>query len=230
MGKRVLQGSLATAGSLLGGLLIGFALGDVVFRLIPGSSIDNVNLGHVAIAAVPALGGCLGGGAAWGLFMGHLAGASGSRRMAVAGMLGFGPITIALALGLGLAEPLVVESVHGQIPIHRIFTLMFAPAAFLIAGISAWALGRGLRDGALARRLLWQVGLAAGLTFLAANLLMEASGWVVGAPRAAERATMLVVLFSGNLAAALVAGGLLGHVLVSRRSAAPQPERVPAQI
>ena len=41
-----------------------------------------------------------------------------------------------------------------------------------------------------------RVGLTAGLAFLAVNLGMEALGWQVGGPGAAERATMLTVTSS----------------------------------
>jgi hypothetical protein len=69
------RGALLTVLTVFGGLLIGLVLGNVVFRLIPGSSITDVKLGHAAIAAIPALGGFLAGGAAWGMQMGRLAGA-----------------------------------------------------------------------------------------------------------------------------------------------------------
>ena len=93
------------------------------------------------------------------------------------------------------------------------FTLLFVPAAFLISAVGAWALGRGLGDRALSWRLFWSAGLTAAVAFLVVNLSLEAAGWVVGAPRAAERATMLVVMFSGNLVAALTAGAVMGHRL-----------------
>lgn len=214
--KTAVRGAFFTILTLFGGLLIGLVAGDVVFRLIPGSSIDNVKLGHAAIAAIPALGGFLAGGAVWGVQMGRLAGAAGARRMAVAGMLGFAPITLILALGLAAAEPFIVESFVREIPIHRIFTFLFVPSAFLIAGVSAYAIGKGLQDNALAVSLLWQVGLAAGVTFLLVNLAMESLGWVVGAPGAAERATMVTVLAFGNMAAALVGGGVMGWLLSAR--------------
>lgn len=215
MKNPILKGAFLTILTLFGGLLIGLVAGDIVFRLIPGSSINNVKLGHAAIAAIPALAGFLAGGAAWGVQMGRLAGASDTRtrRMAVAGMVGFGPITIILAAGLGVGESVIVESIGSQTPIHRIFTLLFVPSAFLIAGASAYAVGRGLRDKALAVSLFWRVGLAAAVTFLLVNLVMESLGWVVGAPGAAERATMITVLAAGNLGAALVGGGVLGLIL-----------------
>ncbi len=217
--------ALLTVLTLFGGLLFGLLAGSLVFELLPGSSFETINPGHVAIAAVPALAGFLAGGAVWGLLMGRAAGADDPGRMAIAGMLGFGPITILLALGLNAAEPLLIRSFDGDLPIHRVFTLLFVPSAFLIAGISAWALGRGLRDHALARALLWRVGLAAAAAFLVINLAMEAAGWVVGGPRAAERLTMLTVLFAGNLGAALLGGAVLGKLFSDRRPGIPQGDR-----
>ncbi len=212
--KPALRGALITLLTLLGGLILGLVAGDAVFHLIPGSSVNNVKLGHAAIAALPALAGFLAGGATWGMQMGRLAGADISRRMAWAGTLGFGPITIALALGLGLAEPMLVKRFAsvGQ-PIHRVFTLLFVPSALLIAGVSAWAIGVGLRDNRLAWSLFWKVGLSAGMAFLAINLIMEAAGWVVGASGALQRATMVTVLALGNIGAALVGGGMMGWIL-----------------
>lgn len=143
---------------------------------------------HMTIAGIPALAGFLLGGAVWGIQMGQLSGAIDTRRLAWAGLLGFGPITLIVAVGLSMAEPPLVANFGPSTGVHRIFTLLFVPSAFLIAGVSAWAIGRGLQDNALAASLFGRVGLSAGLTFLVINLIMEAFGWVVGAPGAAERA------------------------------------------
>lgn len=211
MYKIILRSSIMTVLTLFGGLALGLLAGSVTFELIPGGSVNDVQFGHAAIAALPALAGFFAGGAVWGVQMGRLAGAEDLRRMAWAGLLGFGPVAIILALGLGLAEPALVAYLGraGQ-PVHRAFTLLFVPSAFLIAGVSAWAIGKGLREDALARSLLWQVGLASAATFLVVNLAMESLGWVVGAPGAAERATMLTMLALGNVGAALVVGAVLG--------------------
>lgn len=214
--KPALRGAFLTILTLFGGLLIGLILGDLVFRVIPGHNLENPSPAHMAIAALPALFGFLTGGAAWGYAMGRLAGSSETRRLAVAGLLGFGPITIFLAVGLSVAEPNLVTNFGASTGIHRIFTLLFVPAAFLIAGISAWAIGKGLRDSRLAWSLFWQVGLTAGITFLVVNLVMESLGWVVGAPGAAERATMVTVLALGDILAALTGGAVMGWRLSTK--------------
>jgi MFS family permease len=211
--KSVLKGAFLTVLTLFGGMLLGIILGTVVFESLPGHSVTNPSALHVTLGAVPAVTGLLVGAAFWGVLMGRFSLANGQRQMALAGILGFVPITIVLAFVLFALEGTIARYFGTELPIHRIFTLLFVPAAFLIAGTSAWALGRGLQDPALARRLMWQVGLAAALAFLLVNVVMEATGWIVGAPGAAERATMLVVMFAGNLGAALAGGGLLGFRL-----------------
>lgn len=215
--KTALRGAFLTVATLFGGLLAGLSLGDLVFHLIPGSSLEEVKLGHAAIAAVPALVGFAAGGAAWGVQMGRLAGNTETRRLSIAGMLGFGPVTILLAAGLGLAEPAIVGTMGAQgLPIQRVFTLVFTPSAFIIAGVSAWAIGRAIGDPGLRRSLSWQVGLTAALTFLSVNLTMESLGWVIGAPQAAERATMVTVLALGNISAAISGGAVMGWKLTGK--------------
>lgn len=212
--KFVSRSAIMTVLTLFGGIAVGLFLGELVFHLLPGSSVDHPAPMHMTIGAIPALIGFLAGGAAWGIQMGRLVRATEMRRLAWAGLLGFGPITLALVLGLTLVEPPLVARFGVSTGIHRIFTLLFVPSAFLIAGVSAWAFGRGMRDNTLAFSLFWRVGLAAAGTFLAINLIMEAFGWVVGAPGAGNRATMLTVMGLGNLGAALVGGGVMGRVLM----------------
>ncbi len=212
--KPAFQGALHTFLTLFGGLAIGLISGSLTFEFIPGSNVNDVQLGHAAIAAIPALIGFLTGGAVWGIQMGRLAGMENQPRMAWAGTLGFGPITIVLAVGLGIAEPTLVDYFEqAGYPIHRVFTFLFVPSAFMIAGTSAYAIGKGMKKYSLAQSLFWKIGFAAALTFFIINMIMEAAGWVVGAPGAAERATMLTVLAAGNIGAALLAGSYLGWKL-----------------
>lgn len=211
-----IYGASITVFALFGGIVLGFVLGSVVFDVMSGHSFLNPNPGHMLLAALPALAGFLAGSALWGILMGRLAHAAETRRMAVTGMLGFAPVTLTLALALQVLEPLAVDQFGAQLPIHRLFTFFFVPTVFLIAGVSAFAVGRGLHSPPLARKLFWRVGLAAALAFVVVNLTMELLGWQVGAPDAARRFTMLTVLLAGNLAAAIVGGGVMGALLAQQ--------------
>ena len=215
MAKPFLQGAILTVLTLFGGLAVGFLVGSVIYQAIPGSRIENPLPMHITFAAIPALAGFLAGGAAWGVMIGRIAGATETRRLAWAGMAGFGPVVLIVALFLSVIEPPLLANFGSSTGIHRIFTLVFVPSAFLIAGVSAWAIGRGLRNNSLAVSLFWRVGLAAGVVFLIVNLSMEAAGWVVGAPGAGERATMLTVMGLGNIGAALAGGGVMGRILAN---------------
>ena len=183
---------------------------------------------YALIAAVPTLIALAIGSAAWGRAMARLAGADASRRMAWAGILGFAPITLILAFSLLGLEPIAVERLGARYPIHRLFTILFVPTAFLISAVSAWAIGIGLRDKPLSRSLAWRVGLTGGAAFLLVNMIMESAGWVVGAPGAAERATMITVMSLGNLAAALAGGAVLGLTLGRRAAVARHDVRMAA--
>lgn len=204
-----LRASWITVSRLFGGLFAGLFLGTALFHLLPGSSVESPTAMHSAIAALPALGGFLAGGWLWGTEMGRLAGAADNRRAAWSGLLGFGPVTLVLAVGLSFLEPVLVANYGRVLPIHRLFTVLFVGSAFLIAAVSTWSLGRAIQKPGEALR----TGLTAAGAFLLTNLTMEASGWVVGAPGASERATMLVVMFTSNLVAAVAAGGVLGLTL-----------------
>lgn len=209
----LVSGARATLLSLFGGTIAGVVVGDVVFNLAPGHDLNNPGPIQIAIAAIPALTGFVLGGAWWGILMGRIAHAGDRRRMALAGALGFAPSALAMGLTLSLLEPIAVENLGAQFPIHRLFTFLFVPAVFIVAGVSAGAIGLGVADLRLAFRLLWQVGLAGGLAFLVVNLMMEMLGWQVGAPHAAERATMVTVASAGVLGAAIAGGAVMGRVL-----------------
>ena len=142
--RTMVYGAVVTVSALFGGLLLGLVVGDVIFELMPGHDLQNINPAHVVLAAFPALVGFLAGSAIWGVLMGRLAHADDRRSLAWAGALGFAPITLTLVLTLQVVEPIAVERFGAVLPIHRLFTLLFVPTAFLIAGVSAWAIGMGL--------------------------------------------------------------------------------------
>ena len=217
-GQLMWVGAWKTVATLFGGLLAGLLLGNLVFSVLPGFSVTNPKVQNAVIAAIPTIIVFAVGSAAWGRSMGRLTGVDEPRRMAWAGILGFAPITIVMGFLLFRLEPVALERFGERLPIHRVFTLLFVPTAFIIASVSAWAIGVGLRDKPLSRALAWRVGLTSAAAFLAVNLVMEAAGWVVGAPRAAERATMVTVMSLGNLVAALSGGAVLG-LRLGRRAA-----------
>jgi hypothetical protein len=180
---------------------------------VPGHGISNPSPIATAVSAIPAFMGIFFGSALWGVLMGRLARAGDLWHMALAGGLGFAPIAIGLGILLQVLEPMALREYGDWLPLHRLFSVLFVPTAFTIAGVSAFAIGIGLRNRPLAWQLLWKIGLVAAAAFLVVNLSMEASGWVVGAPRAAERFTMLTVMFVSNLGAALAGGAALGLLL-----------------
>lgn len=218
------RGAAYTALSLVAGMLLGVLVGSVVFETLPGHMGE---LTRSLLAALPALAGLVAGGALWGHLMGTLTGgASPARRVAWAGALSFGPAVIVLGLGLNALEIALVERGLGpDLPIHILFTLLFVPAAFLAAGVSALSLGAAVRGWRFGARLGLETGAVAGGAFLVLNLVMDALGWRVGAPGAAERYTMVTVLMVGSLGAALAGGAVLGGALI-RTGEARRPRRI----
>ncbi|MCI0420637.1 MAG: hypothetical protein L0312_15660, partial [Acidobacteria bacterium] len=124
--------------SLFGGLLLGVVLGNLTFSALPGHMNDPL---RIALAAIPALTGMLIGSAVWGVLIGRLARSTETRRMGAAGILGFVPITLLLGIVLQLIEPIAVERLGEQLPVHRLFTILFVPTAFLVAGTGSLVLG-----------------------------------------------------------------------------------------
>ncbi len=208
--RTFITSGLATAFCLIGGMILGGILGSIVNERLPGHQTDAMN---VLLSAIPAFGGVFVGGAAWGWVLGRITGVDGPRRITIAGALGFGPGAILAALVLTVLESIIVEQQQGpQLPIHNIFTLLFVPAATSVTGIGSYAIAIGARLPQPVK-LGTTTALIGGAAFLIVNLLLDSLGWRVGAPGAAERATMLTTLFSGSFAAALVGGGLVGNSL-----------------
>jgi hypothetical protein len=216
-------GAILTLLALAGGLIAGFMGGSVAFQALDGRAPSPLTF---TLAMLAFGGGVVSGSALWGAGMARLARVQAVRRAALAGSLGFVPIALLLVLGLQAAEPLVFRA---NLPLHRLFTVLFVPSAFLIAGTSSLALGWALGWGRAAPALALRVALTAALAFLAVNLGMEALGWQVGGPGAAERTTMLTVLFVSNLGAALAGGAMLGLALTQRGWVSPRHDIVAQQ-
>lgn len=210
---RASRAAWITARDLVGGLLLGIACGAALDKL--GKPWPLVlRRGVSGLAAAGLIGAA---GALWGRDMAQLAGAADPRGAARATGLAIGPSVVLVALVLTAVEPgLVARGAGAGVAIHVIYTLLFVPAVLIVAAIGGFALGAGLRAPGLAVRLSLGAGVAAGSAFLALDLLMDTLGWRVGGPHAGERATMLVVTALGAMAAALAAGGTVGHLLLRR--------------
>jgi hypothetical protein len=201
-----LVSGLILVGGMLAGLLAGFAVNGLPMH-VPE---QTKNL----LSALPVLAIITAAGAGWGQAMARLTGIAESRRMTWAGALSFSPSILAAGIGLSLLEVSILEQGSGpDLPVHQVFSLLFVPATFFVAGIGGLAMGLAARDWALALKLFLASGFAGGLAFLAVNLVLDALGWRVGAPGAAERATMLTVMMAGSLAAAVVGGATIGYLL-----------------
>ncbi len=207
MRRAALYGAVVTTVGLVGSLLLAIAAGNLIRSVLGGHAAAWVGTTLATVFALVALGV---GSAAWGALMGSLSPGASRTRMAWAGVLGFVPIVLIAGFGLLALEPIALNRWGEDLPLHRLFTILFVPTAGIIAGVGALALGIGLSNGALARALAWRAALAAALVFLAIDLTMEALGWRVGAPGAAERLTMVTVLSVSDLGAAIVAGAVIG--------------------
>ncbi|MDX1438023.1 MAG: hypothetical protein R3335_14520, partial [Anaerolineales bacterium] len=216
---------LATAGTLVAGMVLSIAAASGISELLPMHVVARS-----AVAALPALAGLFASGAAWGWSMDRLGKTGEPRRMAWAGALGFSLPTFVAMLTLFALEGAIEAAFRlagGQPPpIHRIFTILFVPTAVILAGGGAWALGAALHNRQLSWRMALAAGPAAGLAFLSVNLVMESLGWVVGAPRAAERATMVTVLAVSCLGAALAGGTMVGYRLKKHKTIVKNQERI----
>jgi len=204
--RSALLTALYLLGSQLLGLLGGFALNGLPMH-IPEAT-KNV------LSALPVLALMFAGGAFWGRALARLTGLGETRRMAWAGALTFAPGVILAGFVLNMLEVALVERGGGpDLPVHVLFTMLFVPAAFIVAGLGSLSLGIAQRDWVLAIRLGLLAGFSAAFAFLVIDLLMDSLGWRVGAPGAAQRATMLTVMMLGNLGAALAGGAVVGSIL-----------------
>lgn len=206
-----------TARDLVGGLLIGFAVGSLLEGVAsPLPTWLRRTISTLAAATVVALAGRI-----WARHVAQLAGPFVPRHLTRTGVI-FGATTVVIALGLAALEPgLIARAAAAEIPVHTVYTVVFVPATALIAASGAFALGQALRDWRFGVRLSLVAGVSAAVAFLLSALLMATLGWRVGAPRAAERATMLVVTAVGAVAAAILAGSAIGYVLSQVSGAGP---------
>ena len=205
--QTVMRFSLLTAFSLAGGLALAFTTGNVLFASL-NVNVSGFGSGLLALPLV--LLGIFGGGALWGYGVARLTGAD-KLALARSGAVTFGGVVLVMGIILEMLFGLIGFLAGSRpIPLHTAFTLVFVPSAGLIATLSTARILRSLRARLPVRRIAWTSGMAASLGFLLVNLMMQSQGWIVGAPGAAERFTMITVMLTGNVGAALSGGAVLG--------------------
>ena len=202
----ILASAVVTAASLIGGVIGGVGIVALVNRLPFHAPHQTLFL----LAIIP----IFGGGAVWGNLLTRIHGLPNKKGASIAGSLSFGFSVIGVAKLLGdLERVFIAQHRLPGVPIHVIFTLLFVAATFLVAtiGCSAILLGNGHRTNWFRSALM--TGLAASLSFLIMDLLLDTLGMRVGAPRAVERFIMLTVAFLSSAVAAFSGGAMLGRFL-----------------
>jgi hypothetical protein len=195
-----LWASLYLAGPIILTFVIAFGLGALPFH------IDLQQAAPIFFILFLVL--CGGGGWLWGRKLGASAAVPEPDRMAWAGSLSFGPMTVIAALGLGLLERLFVEQGASKLPIYIIFAILFVSATFIVSAVMGIAYGIALRSRPMTWKLALAGGLAGALAFLLLVVILDVLGRRVGGPNAAATATMLTTLWAGNILAAYASGAV----------------------
>jgi hypothetical protein len=206
MKRSTLLTAAATVVSLMGGVITGVGIALLVGRLLIHAPDQTL----ILLILIP----IFSGGACWGYFLTRIHSLPNRKGASIAGSLSFGLGVISAATLLGTLERILVKQHYlSGVPIHVKFTLVFVPATFLVATIGGGAIL--LVNGSRANwfRSALATGLAASLSFLIMNLVLDTLGMRVGAPRAADHATMLTTAFLGSAAAAFAGGTILGRAL-----------------
>lgn len=207
--------SLTVQSGLRGFWLLGSVALMVLFGIIlgllniPGEMLDErltVPL-FVLLFGLPAY--------LWGRALADLHGLQPAGRYGWAAGLTFGLTIGAAAVYLNHVERrLQIVIMRSDLEIHQLFMVLFVGVAAGSALVTGLALGAARGAGRLALRLGLEAGLAAGLAFFLAALFMDvALGYQVGAPGAAERATMVTVTVVGMAAAAFSGSAAVGRRL-----------------
>jgi hypothetical protein len=212
------SGAAITTRNIVGGLIVAIGLGGAVDGLATFFSLPVRRSISVAIATTilyHAL-------KLWLRQMRRLGGmefpAASLRRHSFALAILF----VGVGFALGVTEPFIVaRGALVDLRIHHVYMILFTASTALLSALFTYSLASGMTSGGNAVRWSVVVGAACALVFLGVALVMDRAGWRVGAPRAAERATMLVVTALGLVAAAVSGGAILGRLLSgsSRNSA-----------
>lgn len=164
---------------------------------------------------------CLLGGSLWGRALARISSFPGTQSFMIANAVSFGPSVIFVALSLGTLERILVEQGQAQMPIHILFEILFTSGTFVVTALNGVANGIALRNTRAIGRLALLSGAAGALGFLIPTLLLDLAGRQVGAPGAAETATMITNMLTGLVFAAASSGAV--QALQIYRLVAAQP-------
>ncbi len=195
---------------LVGGLVGALVSWHLLVNAPPGSVSAALLSGLSILAPLIIL---LLSGAVWGGTVARLTGKTRGRQMALAGALGWGLSALLAGIALRVLELMTLASPPAGLPIQVLFALSFTPASFLVAGTGGFALGLAQHDARSAWRLALGSAVAGAAGFLVVSVLMQALGWGIGAPGAAEHISVLVLGIAGSIGAAGLAGGMIGWQL-----------------
>lgn len=204
---------------LVGGLALTFPTILLLSTVAPDVS---ERLGRPLFYAVMAVL-CGAGGLLWGAHLARIVQPARRRAWATGGAIGYGLSAPLATFVATQAETYLLDRAQqgAHYPMHLAFALIFAAVLLIVVGLTTLGVGLAAGRGWRALRL---AGLSAGTAvgcFLAVDLAFDLLGWRVGAPRAEERSTMLVVLAVGLIAATSAAGAVLGRAALALAAAPP---------
>lgn len=207
------RGALA-GGWLLAGFLAALAATILVGMIpLPGGHVPPPEVSAAVLTLC-----VLAAGWFFGRALARIAGVAPGRvwRVARAGAFGYGLAAAAAGAFLGVAEP-VLSAVVGRgaaPPMHVVFGVIFSGATAVVALTTGAAIGWAAAGPRAALLMGPAAALSAGAAFAAVDVLLDLLGRRVGAPGAAETATMMTVMGLGVVAAAAAMGAVLARLLV----------------
>ena len=153
----------------------------------------------------------LGGGALFGRSLSRLARFTNDRRLMISGGFGFGIPFFATVVSLSMAEAIVVAGTINM-PLHILFAILFNGGMLFTSSLHGLAHGIAVKNSRAMIQFALVSGIGGVLGFGLVNLVMDTMGLRVGAPNAAQTATMLTTMILGNIVGAFSGGAALGYV------------------
>jgi hypothetical protein len=127
------------------------------------------------------------------------------------GGLGFALPFITTVFSLSMAEAIVTAG-RISMPLHILFALLFNGGMLFTSSLHGLAHGIALKNSRVMVQLALASGVGGMLGFGLVNLVMDSIGLRVGAPNAAQTATVLMTMILGNIVGSFSGGAALGYV------------------